>query len=61
MVQKNSVSRIIFNIFNYASMVAVAFVCVIPLWHVVMASLSDPRMLIANSGILFASAGNVTL
>ena len=61
MVQKNSVSRIIFNIFNYAFMVAVAFVCVIPLWHVVMASLSDPRMLIANSGILFAPAGNVTL
>ena len=61
MVQKNSVSRIIFNIFNYAFMVAVAFVCVIPLWHVVMAALSDPRMLIANSGILFAPAGNVTL
>ena len=61
MVQKTSVSRVIFNIFNYAFMILVAFVCIVPLWHVIMASLSDPRLLISSTGVLFKPAGNLTL
>ena len=44
MVQKTSVSRVIFNIFNYTLMILVAFVCIAPLWHVIMASFSNPRL-----------------
>lgn len=61
MVERTSVSRVIFNIINYSFMVLVAFVCIIPLWHVIMASISDPRSLMASSGILFVPAGSVTL
>ena len=61
MVQKTSVSRVIFNIFNYTLMILVAFVCIAPLWHVIMASFSSPRALIAHSGLLFTPAGEITL
>lgn len=61
MVERLTPSRVIFNIFNYAFMILVAFVCVAPLWHVIMASISNPRALMASSGILFKPAGEVTL
>ncbi len=61
MVQKTSVSRVIFNIFNYTFMVLVAFVCLVPLWHVIMASFSNPRALVASTGVLFTPAGEATL
>lgn len=61
MVEKTSVSRIIFNIFNYALMCAIAFVCIMPLWHVIMASFSEPRLLMANSGIIWKPLGEITL
>lgn len=60
MVERLTPSRVVFNIFNYAFMCLVAFVCIMPLWHVVMASISNPRMLMASSGILFKPAGEIT-
>ena len=61
MVEKMTVSRVIFNILNYGFMILFAVACIAPLWHVLMASVSDPRMLMANSGILWKPVGEITL
>jgi len=61
MIEKNSVGRIAFNIFNYGFMIALSIVCIIPIWHVLMASLSDPRALMNVSGILLKPIGEATL
>lgn len=61
MVEKLTPSRVAFNIFNYAFMVLFSFACIVPLWHVLMASLSNPRMLMSASGIIFKPLGDITL
>ena len=61
MIERTSKSRIIFCIFNYGVLIVFGFLCLIPLWHVLMASVSDPRLLMASSGILFAPLGRPTL
>ncbi len=61
MIEKTSVSRVIFNIFNYAFMILIALVCIMPLWHVIMASFSNPRLLMGNSGIIWKPLGEITL
>lgn len=61
MIEKTTPSRILFNILNYVLMALFALVCVAPLWHVMMASLSNPRMLVATSGLLWKPVGDVTL
>lgn len=42
-------------------LLAVAFVCIIPLWHCLMASLSDGRRLLAHSGLVVLPVGEATL
>ena len=37
----------------------VAFCCFIPLWHVLMASLSDGKILLTHVGILWSPAGKL--
>ena len=61
MVQKTTVSRTIYCIVNYALLAVFSLLCLIPLWHVVMASISEPRLLMASSGIIFAPLGKATL
>jgi putative aldouronate transport system permease protein len=61
MIEKVTVSRIIFNILNYGFMVLLCVVCIAPLWHVLMASISNPRLLFASSGIIVLPLGNPTL
>ncbi len=60
MVEKRSVSRVIFNIFNYGFMFLFSFICLIPIWHVAMASISDPRLLMASKGVLLKPLGEIT-
>ena len=60
MIEKNSPSRIIFNVINYSLMAAFALICIAPLWHVAMASLSNPRTLVASSGLLWKPQGEIT-
>ena len=60
MIEKNSPSRIIFNVINYSLMAAFALICIAPLWHVLMASVSNPRMLVASSGLLWKPQGEIT-
>lgn len=61
MIEKNSVSRVIFNILNYGFMILFAVICLAPIWHVMMASISDPRVLMGTSGLLFKPVGDVTM
>lgn len=58
MVQKASVSRIIFLIFAYALLIAIAFVCLMPIWHVAMASISNPSYLSVNKSIIILPLHN---
>lgn len=61
MVEKISFSRVVFNILNYGFMILLCFVCIAPLWHVAMASISDPRELMASSGLILSPLGKTTL
>ena len=61
MVQKKTVGKVIFDIINYIILAAIAFICVLPLWHVLMASLSDPTHLARNEGVIFWPLGEATL
>ena len=61
MVEKTTKSRIAFCALNYGLLVVFGFICLIPLWHVLMASVSEPRLRMASSGILFAPLGKATL
>lgn len=60
MVEKISMGGVLFNIFNYGFMAAFAVVCIAPVWHVVMASLSEPRLLMGASGLLWKPLGEIT-
>lgn len=60
MIEKNTPSRVLFNIFNYGFMALFAVICIAPLWHVAMASLSNPRLLVASTGILWKPLGEIT-
>ena len=60
MIEKNNLSRILFNVLNYGFMAVFAVLCIAPIWHVVMASISNPRMLMNASGILWTPMGNPT-
>lgn len=60
MVEKLTPSRIIFNIINYSFMVIFSIICIIPLWHVAMASISEPRLLMAQTGVLLKPLGKIT-
>lgn len=47
----------IFHAFNYILMTAVAVLCLYPMWYVVMASFSEPNLMIQHSGGLIKPLG----
>ena len=61
MIERTTRSRIAFCVLNYGFLTVFGFLCLIPLWHVLMASVSDPRLLMASSGIIFFPLGKATL
>jgi putative aldouronate transport system permease protein len=61
MIEKMTPSRVIFNIFNYGFMILLCVICIAPLWHVLMASVSNPRLLFGSSGIIVLPLGEPTL
>ncbi len=61
MVDRQTPSRIVFSVFNAALMIVLSFLFIAPLWHVLMSSLSDPRELMAASGLLLKPVGEITL
>lgn len=58
MVEKTSVSRIIFIIVNTLLVGVFCFLCILPLWHVVMASFSEPTALMNTNGIVWWICGS---
>lgn len=51
----------VFAVFNTIFLIILSFVFIIPVWHVFMASLSDPDILQANSGLALVPWGKATL
>ena len=47
-------SRAVFLAFAVLFLLLIAVVCFIPMWHVVMASISDPTQLNVNKGLVLA-------
>ena len=47
----------IFNTFNIILMIFISFIMAYPVWHVLMASISNSGMLMAHNGILLRPAG----
>jgi ABC-type sugar transport system, permease component len=61
MIEKTGPSRVIFNVVNYGFMILFSVVCIAPIWHVAMASISDPRQLMQSAGLLWKPLGQLTL
>lgn len=50
---KDTPSRVVFKVANFVMLSLLALVCLAPLWHVLMASFSNPTVLQQYSGMLF--------
>lgn len=61
MIERRTPGRIVFNSFNYTLMIVLSISFFIPLWHVIAASLSDPRSLMAHSGLILYPLGKATV
>jgi len=56
MKKKRSVGERIFHFCNYSVLIILAFICIYPFWHSVMASFSDGYALIKSTGFLWRPA-----
>ncbi len=54
---KKSKGRILFEVVNYALLALFAIICLLPMLHVLFASLSDPNWLNTHSGLLLWTQG----
>ena len=61
MVEKKSVSGVIFDIFNYLLMLGIAFICIVTIIHVIWASVSDPAKVDSYKGFILAPLGTPSL
>ena len=61
MVEKTNVWGAIATILIRAVLAAIAFCCFIPLWHVLISSISDGQRLLAHDGHVLAPVGQMTL
>jgi len=57
---RRSFSQIIFDVVNTAIMILLCIICIIPLWHVVMASISEPAQVDMATGFILRPLGNVS-
>ncbi|HIT95357.1 MAG TPA: carbohydrate ABC transporter permease [Candidatus Faecivivens stercoripullorum] len=58
---KRTTGEKVFAVFNYTGMVLLSLIFLIPVWHVLMGSLSDPLQISAHSGIILYPLGETTL
>ncbi|MGI6316810.1 MAG: carbohydrate ABC transporter permease [Christensenellales bacterium] len=59
MVQKASPSRILFLIAVVILLIIIALICFLPIWHVIMGSISNPSYLTVNKGLILKPLHNV--
>lgn len=57
---KRSKGEKIFAVFNYTGMIVLCIIFILPVWHVLMGSISDPLKISAYSGIILYPLGDVT-
>lgn len=57
MIEKNSPSDIVFMVINYSLLAITALLCLYPIVHVFMGSISDPMLLLSHSGVLLWPKG----
>ncbi len=60
MIKQNN-SEKVFTVFNYIFLFITCFITLYPLWHVAMASISDPLIVYSRRGFFFLPAGQMTL
>jgi putative aldouronate transport system permease protein len=60
-IRDNSRGRLTFDVVNYGLIALLCVVFLLPLWHVIVASVSDPVDLMQSSGILLWPLGKPTL
>lgn len=58
---KKSPSRIVFLVFLYLFLGMTALVFILPVWHVVMASFSEAKILATHTGLVVVPLGDPTL
>lgn len=58
---KEHFSRKIFVAFNTLFMIFLSFICLLPIWHVIMASISDPVKVDTTNGFILRPLGRVSL
>ena len=58
---KRTTGEKVFAVFHYTGMVLLSLIFLIPVWHVLMGSLSDPLQISAHSGIILYPLGETTL
>jgi ABC-type sugar transport system, permease component len=61
MVETISITSRVVNIILAALIALIAFCAVVPMWHVLMASLSDGKRVLAHEGILWLPVGDAHL
>lgn len=61
MVENPSIFDIIVDIVVVLLVGAVAFICLVPMWHVLMCSLSDGKALYAHEGMVWWPVGEINL
>lgn len=59
MIEKTTKSRATFNVFNGTFMIIFCLLCLAPLWHIFMSSISDPRTLMMTTGINWLPVGEI--
>ncbi len=58
---RRSFSQLLFTLFNTAFMVFLCAICIVPLWHVIMASISEPALVDMAPGFILRPLGDVSL
>lgn len=61
MVQRKTLPTTIFTVFNYIFLGILALCCVIPMWHIIMASISDPAKVEVSSGLILYPLGTPSI
>ncbi len=60
MKTRRSFPQLIFEIVNTAIMLLLCIICIIPLWHVIMASISEPVQVDMATGFILRPLGSVS-
>ena len=55
-----SLSQLLFTLFNTAFMVLLCVICIVPLWHVIMASISEPALVDLAPGFILRPLGKAS-